>query len=76
MKKKLLILLLASYSLIAQPSGPGDRCNPACYTPNPPFWCDCNPVPIDTYHYLLLLSGLLLGVYFINKKSKNKTLLQ
>jgi len=62
---------------IAQPGNSG-----TCSGPNPPVWCtDCNgpnpppqcknvAVPIDTYTWILTLSGVVLGIRSIHKKRK------
>jgi hypothetical protein len=72
MNKLLLFLLLFTNVLIAQPE-PRNNCNPACFTPNPPWWCDCNPVPLDTYQYVLMFAGILLVVYYYHFNKKLKT---
>ena len=70
--KKLIILLLFAFSLNAQPNGNGPgKCPPACFNKNPPFWCDCNQVPLDDYLPLLMLGGVLLGTFIIYKRNLN-----
>ena len=53
-------------TLKAQPE-PRNNCTPACYQPNPPWWCDCSPVPLDSGLPILLIAGILLAIFAINK---------
>lgn len=64
-KKLTLLFLLFSVTLFAQPRGPHNNPNnhPACSSPNPPWWCDQNPVPIDDYLPLLLVFVIGYGIY-------------
>lgn len=76
MKKLQLTILFCIISLttFAQLK-PHNNCNPACYTLNPPWWCDCNPVSLDDYMFVLMLIGILLGIWyyqFNNVKKQQK----
>jgi hypothetical protein len=70
----IFILMILSLSTFAQPA-PQDNCTPACYTNNPPWWCDCkgNPVPLDDYIGVLILLGAVGGGYYIYKNKKLET---
>lgn len=66
---KKLILLLLPITMFAQPSGPVNNpvfgnCNSACYTPNPPQRCDCNPVPLNKHLMFLGILGAALVVFY------------
>ena len=54
--------------------GPNGPPNPACSSPNPPPWCPDNPsVPIDSWELMLMLlvSGIVLGYFYINQLQKD-----
>ena len=66
MNKKVLITALffiMSSVLLAQTNPGGPPCDP---TPGCTFNC-CTPVPIDSGLIVLLLAGLLIGIYTFKK---------
>ena len=54
-----------------EPRTPDSCDHPACSTPNPPFWCEgCNELPIDGWIPIMLLVGLVIGVFTSIKYGK------
>lgn len=72
-KKLTPLILLFSVTLLAQPRGPQNNTNdyPACSTPNPPSWCNQNPVSIDDYLPLLLVFCIGYGIYYYMRTDKS-----
>lgn len=66
----IFMLMLLSLSVFAQPNQPVP-CPPACFTQNPPVWCDCdgNPVPLDDYIGVLILLGAVGGGLIANNNA-------
>ena len=60
--KKIILLMILSFNGFAQ-GGPNGPPNPACFTPNPPPWCNNPPVPMDDWQLILflLIAGTLIG---------------
>jgi hypothetical protein len=76
MIKKILVslLLLLSTKTFAMPSGGGG--SDPCLTPFTPCWCQNNPghpncananIPIDGHYWVLIVGGVLMGVFYLYK---------
>ena len=62
-------MTLMSFTLKAQPES-----TPACNNPNPPWWCDQNPVPIDNHLWILIATAILFGSFIYYKSTKSNEL--
>ena len=71
--KKIFLLLLMCFEAFSQ-GGPNGPPNPACFSPNPPPWCDNPPVPIDDWQLILVafLIGIMIGYSSLNTTFNTK----
>ena len=69
--RKIFLLLLICFDGFAQSNKPP---NPACFTPNPPPWCDNPPVPMDDWQLIMIifLIGTIIGYSSFNTTFNSK----